>query len=384
METNKQEKKIVLVVDDQPQNLQLAASVLNPLYRLILADNGEKAIALALKKQPDIILLDIMMPDMSGFEVCEQLKAHPDTKDIPVIFVTAKTEEDDTLKAYEAGGIDYVQKPFRANELIARIAAHVTLKSQREDIIALNKNLSAVNEQKSKLLSLIAHDMRGAISFIDNMLDLLISDIERTPTHELREYMTLVKETSEKTYEMFDELLLWANTQSQHISLSQEFVCAADIARRAAEHIQLQADAKRVQIVVEDSDADVYADVNMLNTIIRNLLSNAIKFSESDKNVTVRIQHSKTIDGVVEISVCDQGIGIKSEDLEKIFDQTQNYTTRGTKGEKGTGLGLDLCRDFVQLHGGTIRAQSEYGKGSTFTFTMPTAPALVEAATVSQ
>lgn len=368
MNNSKEQKRVVLIVDDQPQNLQLAASVLNPLYRLILADSGEKALALSSKKRPDIVLLDMMMPGMSGLEVCQRLKSNPDTRDIPVIFVTAKTEEKDILKAYEVGGIDYIQKPFRTNELLARVAAHVTLKAQHESIMQLNQELSALNKQKSQVLAIIAHDMRGAMSFIDNMLDLLLSDIEKTRLHELQEYMNLVKETSEKTYKMFDELLLWAKTQLESVSLVQTRLHVTDTIQRIADQIELQIIAKGLRICIASSDVCVHADANMFGTIIRNLLSNAIKFSDNNQEINVHIRSNNTM---AEISICDQGVGIKSEDIGKVLDPAQSFTTRGTKGEKGTGLGIDLCRSFIALHGGTMHVQSEHGKGSTFTFTMP-------------
>lgn len=371
MTNDKEQRRVVLIIDDQPQNLQLAASVLNPLYRLILADSGEKALALTSKKQPDIILLDMMMPGMSGIEVCERLKSNPNTRDIPVIFVTAKTDERDILRAYEVGGIDYIQKPFRTNELLARVAAHVTLKAQHENIIHLNQELSALNKQKSQLLSIIAHDMRGAMSFIDNMLDLLISDIEKTPIHELQEYMNLVKETSEKTYTMFDELLVWAKNQSEHIELVQTRVNVAEAIQKVVDQIQLQIAAKGLQITIANSDTYIYADANMFGTIIRNLLSNAIKFSDSNQEIAIHISSNDTM---ANISISDQGVGIKSEDISKVLDPIQNFTTRGTKGEKGTGLGFDLCRNFIERHGGMVQVQSEYGQGTTITFTMPLSP----------
>lgn len=370
MENSNSRKRLILVVDDQHQNLQLVASVLNPLYNLVLTDKGEKALPYALKKRPDLILLDIMMPEISGFEVCRQIRQQPELNTVPVIFLTAKTEEEDIIHAYEAGGVDYVTKPFRTRELLARIEAHITLKEQHEAILLLNSELEAINKQKDKLLSVIAHDMRSTIGSIGNLVEVLMPDIETMSTEDILQYLQLIKDGSEKVYAMFDDLLLWAKNQFQNVPLELTVFNLKDEAESTAGQTAVQAGNKNIRIVVDiPANTVVYADVNMVRTILRNLISNAVKFSNAGTEVTVR---SVTVAGNVGILVSDRGIGMKPEDVEKILKGTVGFTTYGTKGEKGTGLGLNLCNAFIQKQGSTLQIESIYGEGSTFSFTLPT------------
>lgn len=370
MENANSRKRLILVVDDQHQNLQLVASVLNPLYNLVLTDKGEKALPYALKKRPDLILLDIMMPEISGFEVCRQIRQQPELNTIPVIFLTAKTEEDDILHAYEVGGVDYITKPFRTRELLARIDAHITLKEQHESILRLNSELAEINKQKDKLLSVIAHDMRSTIGSIANLVEVLMPDIDSMSAKDIAQYLQLIKDGSEKVYSMFDELLLWAKSQFQNVPLEQTVLHIRDEAYDVVSQVAIQAGNKNIDIVVDvPAEATVYADTNMVRTILRNLISNAVKFSHAGTSVHIR---SSLEDGAVKVSITDKGIGLKPDDISKILGGTVGFTTYGTKGEKGTGLGLNLCNAFIQKQGGTFHIESTYGEGSTFSFTLPT------------
>lgn len=363
------DKRMVLVVDDQPQNLQLAASVLSPFYRLILADNGEKALRAALEKMPDLILLDIMMPGMSGYDVCSRLKENEKTADIPVIFLTAKSDENDFIEAFDRGGSDYVTKPFRAKELKARIETHIAIKVQRENIRRINEELLAVNNQKDKLFSIISHDLKANIGGVCELLKVLCYDIPSLNGEEIQRLVTLGKDNLETTYEMLNELLAWARNQFNQNTFSLKKIDLKASVQKVINQLNAQADSKEVRVSSSiTKPVYIQADDNMVNTVLRNLISNAIKFSKPGKQVIV---HSKPNNGKAEVSVVDQGIGIKPENISKLFDVTSNFTTYGTKGEKGTGLGLDLCHEFITKMKGDISVKSTLGEGTTFTFTLP-------------
>ncbi len=357
------------MVDDQVQNLQLVASIIGPLYSLMLTDSAAKVLPYTLKKRPDLILLDVMMPEMSGFDVCRQLKEHPETRDIPVIFLTAMTGEDDIADAYEVGGVDYITKPFRTKELLARIAAHLTIKKQHDSIAALNTELMEVNKQKDKLLGVIAHDMRGSIGSIGNVMDVLIPEVESMSPAEIRDYLLMIKNSSERLYAMFDELLMWAKSKFQDISCDLSVVELNEVISEAVAQVSTQAANKQIEINVSiERNVPLYVDYVMLLTILRNLLTNAVKFSHPGNSIEVKTEASS---GWAEIAVADHGVGMPSDVAKHLFDTGRSMTTTGTKGEKGTGLGLDLCSDFVKKHGGILTVESEEGKGSTFKFTMP-------------
>lgn len=369
MENAAVSKGVVLVVDDQVQNLQLVASIIGPLYSLMLTDSAAKVLPYTLKKKPDLILLDVMMPEISGFDVCRQLKEHPETRDIPVIFLTAMTGEDDIAAAYEAGGVDYISKPFRTRELLARIAAHMTIKRQHDSIAALNAELLEMNKQKDRLLGVIAHDMRGSIGSMGNVIDILLQDIESMTPVEIRDYMQMMRNASERVYSMFDGLLMWAKSKFQTIDFECSVVELDGAVAEAVAQVATQAANKHIRIETSvECNVPLYVDYMMLLTVLRNLLTNALKFSHPHSTVKLMT----TVQGDwAEFQIVDSGVGMPDDVRERLFSSNSIVSSPGTKGEKGTGLGLDVCGDFVRRHGGAIHVESEEGKGSTFRFTMP-------------
>ncbi|MEN7548081.1 hybrid sensor histidine kinase/response regulator [Rapidithrix thailandica] len=370
------EKKSVLIVDDQPQNLQLAATVLNPYYRLLFAHNASLALQAAEEKLPDLILLDIMMPDMSGYEVCILLKENETTKHIPIIFLSAKADEMDILEAYSCGGQDYVTKPFRPKELIARIDAHISLKVQREKIDRMNQELLASNNQRDKLISFISHDLRSSLK---SAYELLKSTLEKYANlSQQQQVLQLEKScgTLAHTLELQMELLTWAKNQLGKRHFHFDYIEIPGTFEKVLHQLQHQLKAKEITVHMEAPSSQlVYGNPTMFNTIMRNLLSNAIKFSKQKSEIVLSFQ---LIDEFAEISVKDQGVGIANKHFTDLFKADSNFSTQGTHGEKGMGLGLDLCQEFVTKMGGKIWVKSELKKGSQFFFTVPLHPIVME------
>ena len=361
-------RNTVLVIDDQPRNLQLAAYVLNPFYELILVNSGDKGIRMATEKCPDLILLDIMMPEMSGYEVCARLKENPDTKNIPVIFVTAKTEEEDIIQAYEVGGVDYVLKPFRAKELLVRVQTHLAIREAQQKTEQLNAHLRELNQNKDRLFSVISHDLRGNAGRIDSLVHLILLEMKENSAAAM-EMLPMLKESSRKNKELLEDLLLWARSQFDKIEYRPASLAVEEVVNRAEEQVKIQAEGKQISFVRELShDLKIFADLNMIITVLRNLYSNAIKFSQAKSTIKTKAYGQA---GKVLIEVTDSGMGIQKEHLDKLFNQSKSRTTTGTAGEKGSGFGLELCYDFVKKNGGEITVQSEWEKGSTFTIILP-------------
>jgi two-component system, sensor histidine kinase and response regulator len=361
---------VVLVVDDNPQNLKvlgytLKANGINPA----IAKQGTAALALTKKKKPDLILLDVMMPEMDGFEVCKRLKEDSETADIPIIFLTAKTEIEDVVAGLELGAVDYVTKPFNTKELLTRVHTHLELKQAKDTIILQKEALQEANAAKDKFFSIISHDLGNLFNTLMGFSSLLITQGKRLKPEQKEDFIKSISQASNKGYDLLVNLLHWARSQTGAIAFEPVLL---NLKTSLAETIELscnQATAKNITLLSSFSDSTmVFADKNMLETVIRNLLSNAIKFTPVNGQVEMTVQEQEN---EVEIKISDTGVGIQPQDIEKLFKIGINHSTRGTAEEKGTGLGLLLCQEFVEKNGGKIWVESEVNNGSQFYIRLP-------------
>ena len=360
------DNKSILIVDDVAKNIQVLANYLKQEgYNLNFAQNGPEALKHAQHKPFDLILLDIMMPDMDGFEVCRQLKKKNSTKNIPVIFITAKTDIDSITRSFETGGVDYITKPFNGAELIARVKTHLNLKDKE------NK-LKELNETKDKLFSIIAHDLRNPFFNLMGLSDLLGNNINDYSKDEIVDMANAMSISAKQGYDLLENLLDWSLVQAGRISYTPEKINLLKIAKANAGLFESNLRVKDIGISLHiDKELTVYADENMVTTVLRNLISNAIKFSVRGNNI--ELEAIRENDRVL-ISVTDFGTGISQENLEKLFKITSKVSVKGTENESGTGLGLVLCKEFVEQNGGKIWAETEPGKGTTMRFTLPVDP----------
>lgn len=364
---------IVLIVDDVPTNIMLVQAILKKEgYTLLTCDSGAKALRMAQEKRPNIVLLDIMMPEMDGYEVLQHLKSNPDTNDIPVIIMSALSDMQSIVKGYQLGAVEYVTKPFQREELVKRVAHRYELFS----IKRIKQELESTIESRDKLYSVIAHDLRsplGSLKMMNNAI-LMMAEKEKVGD-EVYEMLHMMNKTSEDLFLLLDNLLKWTKNrldkQGSHrlgINISSE-VDINDIILATAGIYNPIARQKGIDFVFDRLDQELKGsvDTEMLKTIVRNLISNAIKFSLPGGTITL----SSRIEGnFIVISIKDTGKGIKQEDQGKLLNPITHFTTYGTDNEKGSGLGLMLCKDFAELHGGKLWFKSEEGKGSTFIFTL--------------
>lgn len=360
----------LLIVDDNVKNLQVVGSILKEEgYRLAIAKDGETAIKLSQQMAPDLILLDIMMPEMDGFEVCRILKDNPDTKDIPVIFLTAKSETNDIVHAFNLGGVDYLTKPFKKEELLVRVKNHLDLVRSKNIIEKQRNELADLNASKDQLFSIISHDLRSPLAGIKSFLNITSKSKKVPSQEEFEEILELMIQNIDQTYNLLDNLLLWARLQRNVLETATKKL---NLFEHTLKMVSLLKDvAREKEIIIENSvpeDLLLDADENMLETIIRNLLSNAIKFTPSGGTIKCSAQ---TDNEFATICIADNGMGMTEEIKNVIFKKNSYVTTYGTESEKGSGLGLNLCADFVEKHGGKIWVETEVDKGSKFYFTIP-------------
>ena len=366
----------VLIVDDNSKNLQVLADILRAKnYRVATSKDGFKALNFVSKRKPDIILLDIMMPDMDGYEVCRRLKDDANTRDIPVIFISALTDTADKVKGFQAGGVDYITKPFQKEEVFARVDAHLKLKRAQEDLKKANYELKTANTTKDKLFSIIAHDLRSPIGSLSGILEVITDDPELLDPDQQAEYLRQLRDSVKNVGLLLENLLYWAGSQRGTIEYQPQFINLAQVVDVNIRLLSNIASEKSIGLISDiPVDAAVYADENMVMTIIRNLISNALKFTTESGEI--RISAQKT-DNMTTLCIADTGIGITEENLKKLFRQDEHFTTYGTKKEKGSGLGLLLCKEFVERNQGEIWVESEEGQGSRFFFTLPNITELV-------
>lgn len=362
------QSSVILVVDDSVQNLKLVGNMLKEWdFQIALAKDGYEAINLVPKVNPSLILLDIMMPDIDGYEVCQQLKKDENSKDIPVIFLTAKTSNEAIVKGFKVGGVDYITKPFNKDELLMRIHTHLELKASHDKIQMQAEELEKINATKDKMFSVISHDLRAPLGGMKSMLDLIFEDKNNGKAVSDQALVSL-KNAADHTYNLLENLLYWSRSQRNRLEYEPETINIYDLVTENIELMHTMARNKENEIDSQVStDTEAFGDNNMVKTIVRNLLFNAIKYTSKGK---IKIT-AENMDDKLFIYVKDTGVGIKDDDLRKILNTEEYFTTYGTSREKGSGLGLNLCIDFIKRNKGKFFIDSEYGKGTTVCFSLP-------------
>jgi signal transduction histidine kinase len=371
----------ILVVDDEPRNLQLLGTLLRKGgYRVRFAGAGATCLASAREQAPDLILLDIMMPGMDGYEVCRALKEDPATRDIPVIFLTAKAQTEEVVDAFKAGGVDFVTKPFRARELLARVKTHVDLKNAREalqqangELVRVNAELSTMNNNQMRFFSMIAHDLRSPFSGLRMFPQMLATRFDHMSREEIIAIAEDVENHVDHVHHFLEELLEWCLLQMGELEIRCALFDAREIVQNVFGVAATAAANKDIRLVNNVAPAlEGYGDRRMVQTILQNLVSNAIKFTPRGGQVTV---HARPEKHALLIQVEDTGVGIPEHLQANLFQLGRRASTRGTEDERGTGFGLTLTKQFIEQHGGSIWLESEVDRGTTITFSLPYEPA---------
>tara|TARA_R110002096_G_scaffold231766_7_gene421515 strand:+ start:1909 stop:3057 length:1149 start_codon:yes stop_codon:yes gene_type:complete len=366
----------VLIVDDAEPNVVLLSHVLRKEgYQILVARNGDEALVLAEKENPDLILLDIMMPGKSGYDVIKELK-NGDKKDIPVIFLSALSDSENKIDAFKAGAVDYVNKPFNRGEILERIKTHLKIRVfeiERKERINILKNreieLSLLNKNKDALIRMVSHDIKNPLTGIIGLISILIKD-DNIPKEEIKDMLGVMHNSSEKLLTLVKKILddEANNTFSSKLFLSETNL--GDLAQKVIELNNAKALQKNIDLDLEIIGPPIVCnlDSSKIETTLINLVSNALKFTLSKGKVTIRM--SKT-DNVVLIQVQDTGIGIPASMVSTFFEMDKLSSTIGTGGEIGTGLGIDIVKSNVEQHNGKIWVESKEEIGTTFFIELP-------------
>ncbi|MCH5306554.1 MAG: hybrid sensor histidine kinase/response regulator [Prevotella sp.] len=360
----------VLIVDDVHTNVLLVKLLLEKEgYQICTAANGKQCIEQTNKEKPDLILLDVMMPEMNGFETAIALKKDPVLREIPIIFLTALNSPTDLVKGFQVGANDFLSKPFNKEELLTRVLHQIELVAAKRTIVKQNEELKRTIQNRDKMYSVIAHDLRSPMASIRMVLNLAVNTVPRDVVgDEIFGLLDNAYRESEETHDLLDNLLKWTKSQTGRLHVVYQDLDLEDIVPGAVDIFRLIAEMKQInlQYIPCAEKLVVHGDNDMIKTIIRNFLSNAIKFTPKGKGVEVYYQREGDL---ARICVRDHGVGIEAERVETIFHKGE--TTYGTGGEEGSGLGLQLCQEFARRNGGEAKVESTLGEGSTFSFTIP-------------
>ena len=360
----------ILIVDDVVSNVLLLKILLsNEKFQVCTANCGNMAIEQAKAEKPDLILLDVMMPDISGFDAAIILRKDPETTDIPIIFLTALNNPSDLVKGFQVGANDFLTKPFNKDELLVRVMHQIALVAAKRIIQKQNSDLQATIKNRDKMYSVIAHDLRSPMASIRMVLNLVMSAV--TPDiigPELFDLLDKANKESEDCHDLLDNLLKWTKSQTGRLNVVQQELDLNDIIPGVVEIYNMIALTKKIKLVYTGSKDPVVvlADNDMLKTIVRNFISNAIKFSPDESTIEISMKPEGEF---AKISIKDHGVGISPDRIETLFHKGE--TTYGTDGEEGSGLGLQLCKDFATKIGGDVMVESVLGEGSTFSVVVP-------------
>ena len=360
----------ILIVDDVVSNVLLLKILLtNEKFQVCTANCGNMCIEQAKAEKPDLILLDVMMPDINGFDTAVILKKDPETQDIPIIFLTALNNPSDLVHGFQVGANDFLTKPFNKEELVMRVMHQIQLVAAKRIIVRQNEELRRTINNRDKMYSVIAHDLRSPMASIRMVLNLAVNVVSpETVGEEIFGLLDKANRESEETHDLLDNLLKWTKSQTGRLNVVYQDIELDDIIPGAVDIFMMIAEMKKIDLkyIPADEKLTVHGDNDMIKTVIRNFLSNAIKFTPEGKGIEVFYKREGDF---ARISVRDHVVGIAADRVESIFHKGE--TTYGTGGEEGSGLGLQLCQDFARKNGGDAYVESVEGEGSTFSFTIP-------------
>ena len=359
------QKSKILIVDDELYHLETIIEIIEAedTYRILQAFGGKLALKIAEKEIPDLIITDWEMPEMDGIELIRLLKKGASTMDIPVIMCTGIMTSSENLKtALDAGATDYIRKPIDKIELIARMRANINSGNNIKE----NKKLL---KAKDEIFSIISHDLRGPIGSARTFLDMVINNIDDYDKDMLIKSLKLLSEQETATFNTLENLFTWSNSQRGNVKFTPKKQLLSVAINNNVVLLNTIAIKKNITIINRVPDnIEAFYDTMLISTTIRNLIANAIKFTEENGKITLSVEEKPDY---LLVSVADTGVGMDECVKAKILNKSIYITTYGTNGEKGSGLGLKVCQDFIKKNGGELFINSQPNKGSTFSFTLP-------------
>ncbi|MFT4579743.1 MAG: two-component system sensor histidine kinase/response regulator [Nitrospinales bacterium] len=357
----------VLIVDDTPTNLDVLQKVLaNKGLNISVAPNGEVALKIVPSLMPDLILLDLMMPGIDGFETCEKLKSDPISKDIPVIFLTAKTDTTNVVQGFLVGGIDYITKPFFSEEVLVRIRTQLQLRKKNKELEMTQSKLERSNQDLQEFASVVSHDLKEPLRNLFHLGDFLKQDYGDQLDEKGQGYINKMSVVTNRMSQLIDSLLEFS--QITEDTKPFETLDLKEIIQRVIENLQEQIKETNGVIHIGDLPA-VKGEPSLFLQLFQNLIANALKFKRNEESPVIKIYGQSPSNEFCNIFVEDNGIGIDEKYAEKIFLPLKRLVSK--EEYKGSGIGLATCKKIIDYHVGTICFKSLPGKGTKFIISLP-------------
>lgn len=369
-----QSKGNILIVDDTPDNLRLLSEMLSKQgYSVRSAISGTAAFMAIDTKCPDLILLDINMPHLDGYAVCQQIKASESTCDIPILFLSAYNESIDKVRAFQVGGLDYITKPFQVEEVLARVNTHLTLnRTQKELQQAKAEALRALEQEKelnrlkSEFISLVTHDFQTPLVSIQGFVSLLRQNSANLPIETQHRYLNKIESAADHLMYLQDQVLLIGKSESGKLQCYPTQFNLKEFCHELIESLQLQDDCHPIEFSYIGKAVDVELDPALIKQILINLLTNAIKYSPNDRPIRLTVAYRES---AIVLQVEDQGIGIPLEEQTHLFELFHRCSN--VQSIRGSGLGLAVVKTCVDAHNGHIQVTSQVGAGTIVRVTLP-------------
>lgn len=359
----------VLIVDDESFNRELLNAILkNKGHQTSEAENGEKALEIVNTRPVDVVLLDVMLPVLNGFEVCRRLKANPQTVHIPVILVTSLSDRRDRLMGIEAGAVDFLIKPVDIQEVLLRVRNAIYAKRLYDRLQESYQKLKDLEALRDKLTHMLVHDMRSPLAGIHGYLEMILMQGRMHENAKVVRFARQALDSTSSLIEMVSSILDVSRLEEGKMPLDHVPTDLADMAAQVIQALTCESSAGRISLACSSPSVMVVCDPQVIRRVLTNLVANALKFSDEDTPVLITIEEGMR---EVKVLVSDSGPGIRREDLSMIFEKYGQVQMRNERRKYSTGLGLTFCKLALEAHRGKIGVETEPGRGSTFWFTLP-------------
>lgn len=349
----------ILLVDDTPEHIDVAVEVLKDSnFKIRVATDGNRALKLIYHQKPDLILLDIYMPHMDGFELCRLIKNTPDLKSIPIIFLTSFSDEESIRKGFESGGQDYVVKPFNASELLSRVNTHLMLKSHAESLKEANKELDS-------FCYTVAHDLKSPLLSLNKLVEFLAADHINQLDSAGKELVHNIQEKSNEIIHTIERLLEFSKMCEMQVNF--EFLNLNEMFVDVYNELKSLEPERNIKINIQPLP-EVFGDRVLIRLLISNILSNAFKYTRNKQPAIIDIQSSEVSNEYVFL-IKDNGAGFDMRYSSRLFGVFQRLHTKDEF--EGSGVGLAICQRILKRHNGRAWMTGEINNGATFYFTLP-------------
>ena len=362
---------LVLIIDDNPSNVQVLATMMAEYnFELGIAMNANEAYTFLEENIPNIILLDIEMPGINGYEVCSTLKNDLKYSNIPIIFLTVKSENEDIVKGFELGAVDYITKPFNKEELISRVRTHISLNKVKDQLENKTRELENALKMKDEFISFVSHEFKTPLTVINAAIQAMELICKNELSEKTKNFINKIRQNSFRQLRLVNNLLDITRINGGSIKFNKKNLDIVFITKSIIESVNLYALQKNIQLsfITSIDQKIISIDEEKYERILLNVLSNAIKFTPHGKSINVSLSIKS---GYICVKIQDCGVGIPKDKQKIIFERFGQVDSSLTRQSEGTGIGLSLVKKLVEALGGSISVKSKVGIGSTFTILLP-------------